>query len=105
MPEVTIIAGPNGAGKTTFAREYRRAKETRSVFVNADEIARELDNQGLTQEQIDFRSARNMLERIDDLVDAGAEFMFETTLATLSYARKISLWRRSGYSVSASAFS
>jgi predicted ABC-type ATPase len=100
VPEVTIIAGPNGAGKTTFAREYRLAKETRSVFVNADEIARELDNQGLTQEQIDFRSARNMLERIDDLVDAGAEFMFETTLATLSYARKISLWRRSGYSVS-----
>jgi predicted ABC-type ATPase len=100
VPEVVIIAGPNGAGKTTFAREYRQARQARFVFVNADEIARELDNQGLTQEQIDLRAARNMLERISDLSDAGAEFMFETTLATLTYARKISLWRRWGYSVS-----
>ncbi len=30
-----------------------------------------------------------MLERIDDLAAAGAEFMFETTLATLTYAQKI----------------
>lgn len=100
MPQVTIIAGPNGAGKTTFAREYRQASQSRSVFVNADEIARELVGQGLTQEQLDLRAARNMLERISDLADAGAEIMFETTLATLTYARKIPLWRRSGYSVS-----
>jgi predicted ABC-type ATPase len=100
VPEVVIIAGPNGAGKTTFAREYRQAMQTRFVFVNADEIARELVDQGLTKEQLDLRAARNMLERISDLTDAGVEFMFETTLATLTYARKISLWRRSGYSVS-----
>ena len=100
MPEIVIIAGPNGAGKTTFAREYRLARQTRFVFVNADEIARELADQGLTQEQIDFRAARNVLERVGDLADAGAEFMFETTLATLIYARKIPLWRRLGYSVS-----
>jgi predicted ABC-type ATPase len=100
MPEVIVIAGPNGAGKTTFAREYIRTRQELLVFVNADEIARELAFQGLTQQQLDIRAARNMLQRINDLADAGVDFMFETTLATLTYAQKIPLWRRSRYSVS-----
>jgi predicted ABC-type ATPase len=100
VPEITIIGGPNGAGKTTFAREYLKTSRANMVFVNADEIARELADQGLTQEQLDMRAARNMIQRISDLADAGAEFMFETTLATLTYAQKIPFWRRSRYSVS-----
>ena len=100
MPEVVIIAGPNGAGKTTFAREYLAQTKKHLVFVNADEIARELLHQGLTREQLDLHAARNMLERITDLADAGAEFMFETTLATLTYAQKIPRWQWSGFSVS-----
>ncbi len=100
MPEVIIIAGPNGAGKTTFASEYLPAERKRFAFVNADEIAREVVQQGLPRRQADIRAARIMLERIDDLVDANADFMFETTLATLTYARKIPLWRQSRYVVS-----
>jgi predicted ABC-type ATPase len=100
VPEIIIIAGPNGAGKTTFASEYLRTTQKHLVFVNADEIACEMVHQGLTQEQLDLRAARNMLQRISDLADAGAEFMFETTLATLTYAQRIPLWRRSQYSVS-----
>jgi predicted ABC-type ATPase len=102
VPEVIIIAGPNGAGKTTFAREYRltRAGAEHLVFVNADEIARELAHSSLTQEQVDVRAVRNMLEWIDDLAAARADFMFETTLATLTYARKIALWRKAGYYIS-----
>jgi predicted ABC-type ATPase len=99
VPEVVIIAGPNGAGKTTFAREYLKTSRANMVFVNADEIARELTDQGLTREQLDVRAARNMIQRISDLADADAEFMFETTLATLAYAQKIPLWRRARYSV------
>jgi predicted ABC-type ATPase len=100
MPEVVIIAGPNGAGKTTFAREYLAHEQRNLVFVNADESAREFAYQGLTQQQIDLHAARNMLERIGDLADAGADFMFETTLATLAYAQKIRRWQRSRYCVS-----
>ena len=99
MPEVIIIAGPNGAGKTTFASEYLPAEPKRFVFVNADEIAREVA-EGASRQRPDARAARIMLRRIDDLGDSGADFAFETTLATLSYARKIPLWRRSGYAVS-----
>jgi predicted ABC-type ATPase len=96
VPEVVIIAGPNGAGKTTFASEYRLTRQQPPVFVNADEIARELSGQNLSRGQIDMRSARIML----DLASAGADFMFETTLATLTYAKKIGRWRAVGYSTS-----
>jgi len=99
VPEIIIIAGPNGAGKTTFASEYLPAEPKRFVFVNADEIAREVA-QGVSRQGVDARAARMMLRRIDDLGDSGADFAFETTLATLSYARKIPPWRRAGYVVS-----
>jgi predicted ABC-type ATPase len=88
-----IIAGPNGAGKTTFAREYLRADERSFVFVNADEIGRDLGGR-------DFDAARVMLQRTDELIGAGADFVVETTLASLGYARKIPNWRRRGYLVS-----
>ena len=100
MPEIVIIAGPNGAGKTTFASEYLPARQKRLVFVNADEIAHEVAYQDLPQQPVNIRAAKIMLDRIDDLVDASAEFMFETTLATRTYIRKIPQWRRSGYTIS-----
>lgn len=41
-PVVAIIAGPNGAGKTTFANAYLPFERERFVYINADEIAREM---------------------------------------------------------------
>jgi predicted ABC-type ATPase len=99
VPEVVIIAGPNGAGKTTFASEYLSDVKKRLEFVNADEIARDIVHRGLPQRQSDTRAARIMLERIDELADTGVDFMFETTLATRIYTRKIPLWQRRGYTV------
>jgi predicted ABC-type ATPase len=40
-----------------------------------------------------------MLERIDEFVDRGADFVIETTLASLGYARKVPMWRERGYHV------
>jgi predicted ABC-type ATPase len=40
-PVIVVIAGPNGAGKTTFFHSHLREAGLR--FVNADDIARELD--------------------------------------------------------------
>lgn len=97
MPQVIIIAGPNGAGKTTFASNYLEGRKERFVFVNADEIARELARSEPLQQQTDIRAARTMLGRIEGFVTARADFAFETTLATRSYAPKILLWRRFGY--------
>ncbi len=93
MPTLIIIAGPNGAGKTTFAREYLSDDERRFEFVNADEIAGNLAGR-------DFDAARMMLRRVDELVEAGEDFVVETTLANLGYAQKIPAWRQRGYLVS-----
>jgi predicted ABC-type ATPase len=98
VPTLIIIAGPNGAGKTTFAREYLSTDDRQFEFVNADEIAGSLAGRG-TQVS-DFEAARSMLRRIDELVEAGADFVVETTLANLTYAQKIPDWRRRGYLVS-----
>jgi predicted ABC-type ATPase len=99
MQEIIIIAGPNGAGKTSFANQYLPAEQEGLIFVNADEIARELSHLSLPRAALDLRAGRVMLARIDELVEARAEFMLETTLASLSYARKIPLWQQAGYSV------
>jgi predicted ABC-type ATPase len=99
VPTLIIIAGPNGAGKTTFANEYLVADERRFEFVNADEIARSLSREGAPAAS-DVLAARMMLLRIKELVEAGADFAVETTLANLTYAQKIPALRRLGYLVS-----
>jgi len=99
MQEIIVIAGPNGAGKTSFANEYLPAAREGLVFVNADEIAREQTDPALPRAQLDLRAGREMLTRIDALVDSRTEFMFETTLASLSYARKIPIWQACDYTV------
>lgn len=91
MPEIIIIAGPNGAGKTSFANEYFPFAREGLLFVNADEIAREITKTDLTSTTIDMKAGRQMLRLIDSLVSEGEEFMFETTLATLSRAKNSDL--------------
>jgi predicted ABC-type ATPase len=100
VPDLIIIAGPNGAGKTSFAKEYLSLGEVRFEFVNADEISRTLALEPGVQGRSDIRAGRMMLDRIDELVSMGADFAIETTLATLTYARKIPVWRQRGYNVS-----
>ena len=99
MPKIIIVSGPNGAGKTSFARELLAATPDSYAFVNADEIARELRIAGEPPANIDITAARAMLVRLDALTAAGRDLMFETTLATLTYKRKIPIWQTAGYSV------
>lgn len=99
MPQLIIFAGPNGAGKTSFAREYLK-EDMRFAFVNADEIARKFALEADSQEHADIRAGRLMLDQIDENVLAGIDFAIETTLASLTYARKIPVWRARGYNIS-----
>ncbi len=99
MPRVIIVAGPNGAGKTTFASEYLRVDRTITAFVNADEISRELAALNLPEALTNVRAARSMLERIEKLIGSGTDLVLETTLASLTYARRIQTWRQAGYRV------
>jgi predicted ABC-type ATPase len=96
MQEIIIIAGPNGAGKTSFANEYLSSFRGRFVFLNADEIARDIGDAGIPQTKLDLHAGREMLTRIDECIEAGSNLLFETTLATLTHARKVTGWRAAG---------
>ena len=93
------MLGPNGAGKTSFANKHFDKPRAGFVYLNADEIARDLTASGLSEAQRNVRAGREMLRRYDALAAARASFMFETTLASLTYARKIPQWRQHRYVV------
>ncbi len=99
MPEIIIVAGPNGAGKTTFANEFLPLELERFVYLNADEIARGLAATHADEIQRNLRAGREMLRQIDRTASQQLDFMFETTLASLTYAMKIPKWQAVGYRV------
>lgn len=92
---LVILGGPNGAGKTTISREV--LDETLGVvdFVNADVIASGLS--GFNPEQAAFTASRIMLARLKELASARADFAFETTLASRTFAPWIRSLAESGY--------
>jgi predicted ABC-type ATPase len=98
MQQIIIIAGPNGAGKTSFANQYLLSLREGRVFINADEIARDLPSDP-GRACLDLRAGREMLALMNGLAAARREFMFETTLASLRYARAIPTWQSWGYRV------
>ncbi len=48
--EIIIIGGANGVGKTTFAKPY--VKKLKYKFLNADEIAKKIEKEGLENAMI-----------------------------------------------------
>ena len=96
MPTLILLAGPNGAGKTTFINAFLRRRPEPWVFVNPDEIARELPGGGPER---DLAAGRLVLERLEAVTAARLDVVLETTLATRSHARRIVAWRRAGYRV------
>ena len=93
MPKLYIIAGCNGAGKTDCILHRIGCKE----FVNADEIAKGLSP--FNPESVAIEAGRLMLQRMDDLLAEGADFAFETTLATPFLCEIYRTGTREGYLV------
>ena len=95
--QLYIIAGCNGAGKTTASftilPEVLHCKE----FINADEIAKGLSP--FQPESVAMQAGRIMLARMDELLQKGETFAFETTLATKSYKQKIEWAQANDYEV------
>lgn len=83
-PSVIVLAGPNGAGKSTAAPAVLRGRLAVTAFVNADAIARGLA--GFAPETVAMQAGRIMLARLKELAVARADFGFETTLASRSFA-------------------
>ena len=96
-PRVVVFAGPNGAGKTTYAESILSALGV-ATFVNADYIARGLS--GRNANAAAMAAGRVMLHRLHELAGARADFAFETTLASRSFAPFLQRLKAQGYRVS-----
>lgn len=95
MKKIYIIAGPNGAGKTTASYTILPEIFDCHEFVNADEIAKGLSP--FNPEGVGLQAGRLMLERINELIEKGKTFAFETTLSTKSYHSLITRAQGLGY--------
>ena len=95
-PRVIVFAGPNGAGKSTHA-DAILAKLGIETFVNADYIARGLS--GRNTDAVAFEAGRIMLNRLRQLADAKADFAFESTLSSRTFALFLRTLKAQGYAV------
>lgn len=94
-PRVCVLGGPNGAGKSTSAAPLVRDELGITTFVNADTIAHGLSAFDPAGSAV--AAGRIMLAQMRSLAGARADFAFETTLASRSFAPWLSQLRRRGY--------
>ena len=87
-PIVVCVAGPNGAGKSTFYEAFLEDAGLR--YVNADDLAKELDLDAYTAADVADRLRREFVARresfifetvFSDPVGAKVEFLEEATLS------------------------
>ncbi len=97
MKRLYVISGCNGAGKTTASYTILPEMLNCSEFVNADEIAKGLSP--FNPNNVAIKAGRLMLNRINELIEKGVDFAFETTLSTRSYTNTIKRAQEEGYLV------
>jgi predicted ABC-type ATPase len=93
-PKVVVLAGPNGAGKSTSAHKLLLGLLKVQEFVNADTIAAQLPGADVALE-----AGRLMLARLQELATTRADFAFETTMASRSFAPWLADLQAVGYTV------
>jgi len=93
MRELFLIAGANGSGKTTLAKEL--LPEFKLEFVNADEIASEINPQSV--EAVKITAGKNFFAKVKELVSLGKSIAIETTLSGRYLIRFIEYFKKNGY--------
>jgi predicted ABC-type ATPase len=88
---------PTGRASPLLRASYWLALLKVSQFVNADTIA--LGLSAFAPERVAFEAGRVMLARLGELAGQRADFAFETTLATRSYAPWLRKLKAGGYHV------
>lgn len=95
MKTLYILAGANGSGKSTIAAEL--LPEEKIVYVNADDIARELCPQDM--QSVRIQAGKELHARMDKLFSEGQSFALESTLSGVGHIKTIETARRLGYQV------
>jgi predicted ABC-type ATPase len=96
-PELVILAGPNGAGKTTFARHNLGTLIDQDAFLNADEIARDVNPSNV--EAVAIEAGRAAIARRAEFLLRRQDFCIETTLATRTLLRFLHQAKAAGYRI------
>lgn len=90
-----IIAGANGSGKTTFAKSFSSIHKMH--FINADEIAKELDPDNITKHQV--KAGRIFFHELKKRLDEHNSFVIETTLSGKYLVKYIKKAQENGFEV------
>lgn len=97
MKRLDLVVGPNGAGKSTFVALSLAPLLPNSVFVNADEIAKQRWPQDPAARSYD--AARIAAETRARLIELGRSFIAETVFSHPSKLELITDARAAGYVV------
>jgi predicted ABC-type ATPase len=92
-----LVVGPNGAGKSTFVELTLAPLLPESVFVNADEIARQRWPQD--PESHAYEAARIAADTRSTLVERGLSFIAETVFSHPSKLELVAAAKAAGYVV------
>ena len=95
MKKIYLVAGANGSGKTTFAKKL--SSNLNLPFVNADEIAKELDPQNTTGGKM--TAGRVFFANIEAHLNKEESFILESTLSGKYLLKLIRKAKKIGYNV------
>ena len=93
MKQLWLIAGSNGAGKSTFYERY--LAQLQLPFINADEIAKELEH----APDRDYAAMREAEQRREELLAQGHSFATETVMSHPSKVELIRMAQQQGFEV------
>lgn len=96
MKILYIIAGANGSGKTTFAKKFAKANNLH--FINADEIAKELDSENITKYKV--KAGKIFFKELVTYLALDKSFVIETTLSGKYLVKYIQKAKDLGFTVS-----
>jgi predicted ABC-type ATPase len=95
QPRLLVLAGPNGAGKTTFAHSHLRQYVDAGLFLNADDLAHEINAGNIEAAAVE--AGRLIIKRRRTLIESRRSFAIETTLASLTLLRDLQAAKKLGF--------
>ena len=99
MKDIVLLGGPNGAGKTTAAKVLLPSRLlVVGAYLNADEIARELNP--VDPESVALRAGRVMLQKMRSFIQSETSFAMETTCSGKSYVPMLAECKSRGWRIS-----
>ncbi|MGU4703167.1 zeta toxin family protein [Burkholderia cepacia] len=101
IPAVIVFAGPNGSGKSTITEAVVGDPDMFSgEYINADDIARSLQDQIPDYRERNLKAAQIAEERRLQALQDGRDFAFETVMSTPEKVALMTQAKALGYRVS-----